>query len=178
MGSKRPRSISRGLAISQEPFTACRFLPQLLSLAPGSSAAIVSIPRPWRHRVVRNKSRGARRPRNPVSQSIGSLITYYLHSDHAQFEELGVIDGRRLRPVAWGRARSGASLGGRWQAPSSAGFAYPSAPSSRWIRSRSLSAQTQEACLRRLDNRQKTKRGRPRRSPWRRLRERLVARLG
>ena len=66
---------------------------------------------------------------------------------NAQFEELGVIDGRRLHPAAWGRVRSGASFGERWQAPqapSSAGFVYPSAPLSRWIRSRSLSAQTQE----------------------------------
>ena len=53
---------------------------------------------------------------------------------HAQFEELGVIDGRRLHPASWGRVRSGASFGERWQAPqapSSAGFVYPSAPSSR-----------------------------------------------
>ena len=50
-------------------------------------------------------------------------------ANHAQFEELGVIDGRRLHPAAWGRVRSGASFGGRWQAPSSAGFVYPSAPS-------------------------------------------------
>ena len=52
-------------------------------------------------------------------------------ANHAQFEELGVIDGRRLHPAAWGRVRSGASFGGRWQAPSSAGFVYPSALASR-----------------------------------------------
>ena len=70
---------------------------------------------------------------------------------HAQFEELGVIDGRRLHPAAWGRVRG---VAGRWvnrvgrphrcTASSSAGFVYPSAPLSRWIFSRSLSAQTQE----------------------------------
>ena len=45
-----------------------------------------------------------------------------------------MIDGRRLHPASWGRVRSGASFGERWQAPqapSSAGFVYPSAPSSR-----------------------------------------------
>ena len=57
---------------------------------------------------------------------------------HAQFEELGVIDGRRLHPAAWGRMRG---VAGRWvnrvgrpnrcSAPSSAGFVYPSAPLSR-----------------------------------------------
>ena len=71
--------------------------------------------------------------------------------DYAQFEELGVIDGRRLHPGAWGRVRG---VAGRWvnledpphrrAASSSAGFVYPSAPLSRWIYSRSLSAQTQE----------------------------------
>ena len=72
-------------------------------------------------------------------------------SIHAQFEELGVIDGRRLHPAAWGRVRG---VAGRWvnlvgrphrcTASSSAGFVYPSAPLSRWVYSRSLSAQTQE----------------------------------
>ena len=70
---------------------------------------------------------------------------------YAQFEELGVIDGRRLHPAAWGRVRG---VAGKWvnrvgrpircAASSSAGFVYPSAPLSRWIYSRSLSAQTQE----------------------------------
>lgn len=62
-----------------------------------------------------------------------------------------MIDGRRLHPAAWGRVRG---VAGRWvnrvgrphrcTASSSAGFVYPSAPLSRWIYSRSLSAQTQE----------------------------------
>ena len=50
---------------------------------------------------------------------------------HAQFEELGVIDGRRLHSAARGRMEDGAGGGGGWPSPSSAGFVYPSALASR-----------------------------------------------
>ena len=38
-----------------------------------------------------------------------STVARTIHSiHHAQFEELGVIDGRWLHLAAWGRVRSGA----------------------------------------------------------------------
>ena len=99
---------------------------------------------------------------------------------YAQFAELGVIDGWRLHSAAWGRVRFvGGRCGDHGERPHrrssspSAGFVYPSAPSSRWIYSRSLSAQTQEECRQPLGNRQTTRRGQPQRLPWGRLRGRL-----